>query len=494
LSDTSLSVTGEPGAGAIDIARVGDYFAIDREIVKIIGRPGAGQWTVARGQAGSSAAAHAAGAAALARCACSVAGATGAWWNWAADPHGLNTSGKSVDTDTPYFGGGHGVFANGVFTLLSQGPECAQNTGGPVCLASRAGALDTSIHKPATSYVNLVPGFAGVVFGSYAYDSHPSRAQMTATDFEKQWVLDSHPILAGSVLSAPVSQVSGAKQLYAMRRTLRGKQVPAYAACGSHPLLDVSGPGSVLGDGADYAYKYCVPNAPGECRSGSTAGQVYLNCPNLTYLGCKQGQYETSGQNTEDVCIFDGTLVAGTQVLQRSTAVSDRIGSYTRRITHGFARYRRQEEAYFANGKALPGGEWALFMGRWIDGQRSDIYAAKLPPFQAPDGINRNTFVRLDVAVRPAPAGTADAVVEFGYGPDYRCASRREACVAVSPGVNEAAPFYWASESFKGAACSGGCTIAIPAVSQRVVYYRVKYRKPDGSVLAVGTTGVLASP
>ncbi len=492
--DTHVYVSGEPGGGSPDIARVGDYFKIDSEIVRISARSGSTDWTVDRGQAGTSIAAHASGATALARCTASTVKSESTWWNYQADPHGANLSGRTVDTDTPYFMSGHGVFGLGIFTLFDNGADCTRNAGGPVCLVSRTGPVSTSIHQPPQTYVNVYPPFAGVTSGMYALQSHASRAQMTASDFEKQWVLDSNPILDGYFLKTSVTKVAGTAQLYVAAKALNSKQVPAYASCGSHPLLDVSGPGSVIGDGAVDAYKYCVPNAAGECRAGSARGQIYLNCPGLTYLGCGRDQYDSSGQNAEDVCIFDGTVAAGAQVMQIGTATTERTGASMRRITHGFARYRRQEEEYNANGKALPGGEWALFLGRWIDGQRSDIYAAKLPPYQLPDGVDRSTFVPLRVNVPAAPAGAADAVVEFGYNPEYRCASRRDSCIAVSAGVNPATPFYWASEKYAGAACSGGCTIAIPAISQRVVYYRVKYRKADGSVLSTGTTGVLVSP
>jgi hypothetical protein len=493
--DTDLHLTGEPGGGALDSARVGDYFLIENEVVRITGKASAHEWTVERGQERSAAAAHAAGAAAVGRCSLNASARAGdAWWHYTADPHGWNASGKTVDPDTPHFINGHGVFALGNFTRVIDGADCGRDGGSAVCLQNRAGSLETSIHGPASSYVNLYPAFAGITTGVYGFGSHASRLQMSASDTEKQWVIDSHPIAGGTFLSAPVSKVPASEQLYTMKRTLNTKRLATYAACGAHPLVDVSGPASTLADGRGDAYKYCVPNAPGECRKDSSVGQVYFNCPGLQILGCNNGQYDSSGQNAEDVCIFDGTLGGGAQVMQWGTAVTDRTGAYARRITHGFARYRQQEEFYYSNGKALPGGEWALFLGRWIDGQRSDIYAAKLPPFQMPDGLKRNTFLPLEVAVGRGPAGTSDAVIEFGYDPQYRCTSRREACVATSPTVDEKAPFYWAGETYKGPSCATGCTIAIPAISQRVVYYRVKYRRADGSTAATGKTRVLAAP
>ena len=192
--------------------------------------------------------------------------------------------------------------------------------------------------------------------------------------------------------------------------------------------------------------------------------------------------------------MFDGNVIFGVQVMQQGTAATDRTGAYMRRITHGFARYRRQPEVYYSNGKALPGGEWALFVGRWIDNQRSDIYAAKLPPFPQPDGVDRSTFVGVPVAVPAAPLRADNAAVEFGYDASLRCTSRQETCVAASASIDQAKPFYWAGETFSGVECASGCTIPIPAISQRVIYYRVKYRSEGGRWRAGGETSVAASP
>jgi hypothetical protein len=45
-----------------------------------------------------------------------------------------------------------------------------------------------------------------------------------------------------------------------------------------------------------------------------------------------------------------------------------------------------------------------------------------------------------------------------------------------------------------GVDCSAGCTINIPAISGRVVYYRWRYRDGSGNVLGTSSTQVLAAP
>jgi hypothetical protein len=92
-----------------------------------------------------------------------------------------------------------------------------------------------------------------------------------------------------------------------------------------------------------------------------------------------------------------------------------------------------------------------------------------------------------------------NATVEFGYvengqATDFFCTSRRESCVATAAAVNELAPFAFAGEVTAGVPCAAGCAIQIPALSQRVVYYRAKYRDASNRVLATGRMQVAAAP
>ncbi|MCL4402428.1 MAG: hypothetical protein M1436_07185, partial [Acidobacteria bacterium] len=502
-TSTTVHVAGEPGGGAIDVARVGDVFRIGSENVKITAKTSAAEWEVIRNYgsgvdpATTTAASHPVGATVIARCsAWPERGATGIWWNFATDPHGYNANGLTVDTDNPYMGTGHQMFGlNDTFVRIGEDSGCSTNAGSPMCWVTRIGAMPESLHRPPTHYVNVYPPFAGLKAFSYGPESHPSQVQTQASAYEQQWMLDSRPIIAGTFLAGPSAKVAGATQLYLSSETLNPKRLATYAFCGAHPLKDISGPGSAIGDGAADAYKYCVAAAAGECYPGSAAGQVYVNCPNLTNPGgCYSNQYQDSLQSTEDICVGDGMAGFGAQVVQIGVQQMDRASSYSRVITAGFGRYRRQPEAYWANGKALPDGSWALFTSRWVDNQRSDIYAVKLPPYPARDSVNRATFVPMPVQVGTAPAGATTAVVEFGYDTDFHCTSRGEACVAASGAVNEANPFRWASETYSGVPCAGGCTIAIPAIPQRVLYYRVNYRASDATVTARGRTEVAVAP
>jgi hypothetical protein len=93
-----------------------------------------------------------------------------------------------------------------------------------------------------------------------------------------------------------------------------------------------------------------------------------------------------------------------------------------------------------------------------------------------------------------------DVVVEFGYAENgaansFFCTSRRESCVAVSGAIGSSAPFFYEqTETYSGAPCASGCTVAIPALSQRILYYRWKYRDAFGNVIATSDLRATATP
>jgi hypothetical protein len=162
---------------------------------------------------------------------------------------------------------------------------------------------------------------------------------------------------------------------------------------------------------------------------------------------------------------------------------------------------RWNQHSVYWNGQASPNGGFIFSQVRWLDGIRHEDIISRIPPYPSVDTIARNSFVPVEVSARPlSEAGIANAVVEFGYSDDgdpgnLFCTSRQETCVATESTVNTANPFFYAeSESYTGADCAFGCSITIPALSQRVLYYRWKYRDAGGQVIGVSDTNVIAVP
>jgi hypothetical protein len=497
-SSTTVYTAGEPGSGVWDIARVGDVFQVDSEMMKITAKVSSTEWQVQRGIF-TTVSSHAQNANALFQAGpwSTYQGATGTLWNWAADPHGTNAAGNTVAVDAPYYVAGHGTLKGGKSTLISESAAChaTMGDGSYWCADTKVGYFPEMLGRDADTHQSMFLPFAGKRAYTGGYESHMSRAQwLAAPAWEQDWVIDSHPLDVGSSLGATFTKIGGTAQLYQASQTWNRKHVPVLAACGTHPLKDISGPTALIQDGTAGAYTYCIASNAGECRSGSTTTSAYVNCPNIVAPSCTTDI--TSGQASEDICVYEPVHIAGVPVVQRSTAQNDRTGNLsTRVLARAPERWRRQWRVYTSNGKALPGGEWILYWAGWVDDQYSTDYAVKAPPFPGGDSANRATFMPVTVQVNSVPAGTDNVVAEFGYDTNFYCTSRLETCVANGTGqVNETTPFAWASESYSGLSCAAGCTLTIPALPQRVLYYRLKYRNAGGGVIMTGPARVAVTP
>jgi len=154
----------------------------------------------------------------------------------------------------------------------------------------------------------------------------------------------------------------------------------------------------------------------------------------------------------------------------------------------------------FANARVLPDNSWVLFQGNYLDSLSRNDYMAKMPPLPPADSVARGTLEAVTVAMKPPTGlGVNNAIIQFGYqeytraGVPY-CTTRLDGCFANAATIpTAAAPFLFGSESPAGLACASGCTIAIPAVSQRALYYQVLYRNAANAVLA-STTWQIITP
>jgi hypothetical protein len=363
------------------------------------------------------------------------------------------------------------------------------------------------------SPVNLVasnPSFHGINGPaiSNVWQSHPCVAGDNSTAYESQAAFDLRP-LEGFYSTAPNNAdlyVNVAGQLWAADYkasdpdtlsggsiTLNRKIFPTAASSGMHPLIDVSGPGSVIDGTATYSYKYCIVRVAGECFPKSTAGQIYVNAPGVVFPFC-QGN-KVSGQTipeANDICIAN-MPAAGDGLIQFSTLYPDPKGAYGRVLVKTMGS---KVKAFIGTGglMPLPSG-WIAFNANYLDNLSRQDLLVKLPPFPESDGLDRSTFLSMPLKLKPPPGlGVTNAIVEFGYQEfaGY-CTTRHETCIADEPAVGPM-PFYFSEENPPGAPCSTGCTIAIPAVSQRVLYYQVKYRDASNHVVAATPLELTATP
>ena len=391
------------------------------------------------------------------------------------------------------------------------------------CYATRSASLPALFSMPVTVKQNSNPPFAGATGpGSPTQkQSHPTFPHTDSSDYEKQAYFDVRPFINSG--NYGFSRI-GTSNIYKKSWTttdpdnfgpFNRKQLATDGYCGPHPLVDVSGPGSVIDDSKPYTY--CIPrtNDSSECQDqGHTRqtgmGEVYVSCPYVTDTSCQganaflfanpiTGNVDGGGRNlVQDICITN-TAAQGQAVVQTLTS-NDSFGQGFRRLSILTGRNKLGD--VFSSARTLPDGSQILWRWYWGDSFRSEVLAAKLPPLPPSDSVNRSDFVPIKVKVGQVPTTAKSVVAEFGYeenrNPGFQaeippCTTRQEGCLKGSQPENE---YGFSSETVTGVPCSGpgGCSIQIPALSQKMLYYRLLYRDASNRTVGRSGTQVVAVP
>jgi len=283
---------------------------------------------------------------------------------------------------------------------------------------------------------------------------------------------------------------------------------PTWAYCGMQPLVDVSSTstGDVLSDAAQDSYKYCVARKGGECRAVSNPGDIYVNCPNATNRGSSGYGCMWWMENSDipvDICVSNMSAYLNS-IVQVGFESNDFTGALGRTLTKGLSRYKMIDPYW--HGKALSDASWIMFRSMYTNGAWTDILLGKLPPYPPTASTARPTFQPIPVKLTAPPGLRVDnAVIQFGYVENgvpgqFYCTSRQEKCMATAatiPGV----PFQFPSDGtggveagVSGVPCANGCTVSIPAISQRMLYYQVKYRDASNQTLVTSQIETVAVP
>ena len=453
-------------------------------------------------------------------------GSLAGYWNplagcgGAPDPHGNCLIQDTNNTS------GHGEWRDGGEAVSTNVPAWAQPIWGwptdyQTALGSVPGILSlpfanvTPYQSNSVNYTSANAPFAGVYGHPWGFDtgSHPNAAGAAASAYESIRGFDNMPVqgggndpsfnlVTGQLYVATPGLVTDPDDFFGSGSTvaINRKLMAQGNSCGSHPLIDVSGPASSIPTDTSGSYTACFARANGECYPGSTVGQVYVNCPGIVWTNCSGTSIHggTPLGVGNDICV--GNIGGHANAVRQFTLDhTDYAGAYTRTLVTATSRLRMVYG--FENNRLLPDNSWLLLRTDWLNYQRSDMWMAKMLPYPPPDSVVRSNFVPVTLALKP-PAGLAvnNAIVRFGYQEygapqQINCTTRNDACIAASSAVVSGnQPFYFASENPAGASCASGCTITIPAISQRVLYYRVEYRAANNSVLAAGPLTAVAVP
>jgi hypothetical protein len=349
---------------------------------------------------------------------------------------------------------------------------------------------------------------------------HPNAAGINAALNESIRAFDNVPIQGGSY-DPTFTNVSGQLYLYAPSTVIDAddfytsgsvapinrKLMATGAACGSHPLIDISSAstGNVIATDNTTPYQYCIARNTNECRTGSTAGETFVNCPGVAFFSSSNAI--CSGVATHggvplgvgnDICISNIASNANS-ISQYALNSTDYKGSNSRQVVTATARLRLVTG--FEGNQLLPDNSWILYRSEFLNYQRPSMWMAKLPPYPAVDSVNRGTYEPIAVAINPLSSlGVNTALVEFGYmeysqGGNYYCTTRADICQANAASIPTGnAPFKFASESAAGLSCASGCTVTIPAIPQRTLYYRVRYLSASSATILLGGWQALTTP
>ena len=412
---------------------------------------------------------------------CNVTGMQ-VWWN--PDAGALNNDGTTVIMDP--LPQAHPAYINnalyGRWTYING--------------TAMSGSEPARLLNPPPPIPMNVPMFSGI--GFQALETHPSLSVSDPPDVDTfQQVVDNRPYFGDTSLATAsnVSLMGG--QLYRLRGTnvaSNYKLIPYFANSGSRAMKEVSGPTVRLAADSSTQFQWCVALKAGECYSGSLAGDVYFNAPNIVNAYCTYnwGTLQTTIAIANDICVSQ--LLAVTQAIEMQEISNDPFGLQLRVISNSLSKY--EQESNFWNSRTVPDGSW-LFTS--LAAAPGALKLIKIPPRQT-DSVNRTTYVPISLSL-PAVSGVNNAIVEFGYGENgdpggFYCTARQEACVAQSGAINASQPFYFAATeaaSITGMPCQSGCTITIPGMSGRVVYYAVISRDSSGRVVGQ-QPGVQAVP
>lgn len=303
-----------------------------------------------------------------------------------------------------------------------------------------------------------------------------------------EWIVDGRPLggAGGGVdqlWTHTYTKVSGTNTVYQIdlpegqNTSLDLKRQTVRMWAGQHLIQNVSGPNAQLSDSTPW--QGCIAMNAGECVPGSQPNQIFEVVPQATTsLGCQINLMI----NTPCVAPMAPEVAA---YAQQDISVSDPLGLRTRVLTMALNGPARTNN--YANMHALTNGDWGVTTVAWGDGRRSDVWGVKLPPLPAGDSNNRATFVKVPVQVGGVSGSTVR--IRFGYAeygsdsngqPLFCSPNRLEDCTTARANGD---PYAFASETQSWASCATACTVNIPAVSGRTIYYVVERKLSNGSVI-----------
>lgn len=393
------------------------------------------------------------------------------WWF---DTSGTDTTVRSDDCNivTGAHNDARGVAATaGSYSATGSSNQKANRT-------SNAAGFGTAANLAVNNYSSWQG--ANSCIGGGLVEEYPSLAQLVAPSTEKVWYADFRSYQGGVFngdnagtenTGTTTTHITG--NLYRISTMCNNniKLNPWEAWAGRFIMQDVSGPSSTIG-GSD-TYKYCYVYKAGECTGGSTAGQIYFALPFTTVeSNCWTNQYDS-----QIPCVVPASPI-GDWALQWDITQADLVGSNFRRLTKGFSSVSRMFTAW--NWRSAPDAGWGWIPATFASGQFPMLYVAKLPPWPGYDSVTRSSYVNVPITA----ASGALVEIRFGYEENgatngFDCTSRGEACATIASPTSTNPFNYITADGHSGISCGGGCTVNVPGISGRMLWYQ-QFTSTDG--------------
>lgn len=429
----------------------------------------------------------------------------GQWWLGSATPSNGFVIESYLDAfshpDPGAFITGSAFADCGIGTIVAAGYNCRQFTNLPGDIATGKVLL--------TGYA---PFFNGSLTTKFMPDSlletYASGQASQATNDFRRWLSDYHDPTNGNgtdfekvqgVWGSQTMTLAGSFQhiydISVVGGTIDEKNAPLYFSDGRHLVQNISGPASAFPATQITEVKVgtgCWARATNDCWVGSTAGHVYINpkTPDSGQL-CDGNQLMISSP-----CVSPTPAVWGQSIINNVFDPNPE-GTGHIRLTGMFnSPYNTH---HYAHLRYTQTGKWGFYDVTYPGAYRySDVFAVKMPTIST-DSIDRTGFVPIQITL---PAGNS-VVARFGYDPLFRCSGvvdpagnfsgYNDSCTTVaSPTTLQ--PYQWASEGAVSAiTCSSGCTVNIPGISGRYMYFRIE-RYLAGVLTYQGPTNVYPVP
>lgn len=492
--------------------RVGDhiYNPVTGEVARITAISGTGPYTftLARGQIGTTVQNWTSAHDLYAWCAC--AGATTAsnsaiqypmvFWRYPSDLYGKDATGGADRTTQSYAlqDVGHASFLPGV----SAGPNQLAIPSDP------NSGWDGTFNLPHSCTTSFAGGLAPQC--ANFTQTYPSILHWTSeAGARANYYVDQRFFVGGNLSHGSCALQNGTTNVYRCppEPTLNAdgfnwRKLPMAGLSNRRWLQNVSGPNSVISDATPFAF--CVAAVAGECLAGSSAGDVFASVPNVVFPFCTGGESFAGGN---DICLFEwgpwmNGLMSWTWNLLGAKGRNPEDPAAFRGLD-GFSLIMRTSYGgrrdTQSQAKCLPNSPWCIVTLNYPehDGQATVNLGAmlvKLPDQSVFDSINRSTFIPVDLPVEPVEG--ADGVqIEYGYDLNWKAtSSRNEITVAnQTPDSSDWEQHRFASLDTAKVSCASGCTVRVPAISSRVLHYRVNYYQGD-TLLVTSRPSVYAVP